>query len=131
MTQKNYKSWTLAFLIVTVAALVVTAAMLSLKKDVLAVQGAPQPKPDQADTVYYTPNPLASQGNSGGEELSGGYYITIYKGHVGAFKAGEAQPVLTAPAEVYLLPKEDLELLRRGIWAKDLKEARGILEDYE
>lgn len=128
---KKYKTYTLALLIVTAAALVVTAAMLSLKREALAVQGTPIGGPDSSGTAYYTPNPPASQGNSAESGPEEGYFITIYKGKIGAFRAGESQPVLTAPAEVYLLPREDLELLRRGIWAKNLKEARSILEDYE
>lgn len=129
MTHKKYKTYTLALLIVTAAALVVTAAMLSLKRDAAAVQASPVRAPADSDTVYYTPNPAVSQDNAETEES--GYYITIYKGRIGAFRPGEAEPVLTADTEVYLLPREDLELLRRGIWAGSLSEARSILEDYD
>ena len=47
------------------------------------------------------------------------------------FPAGENQPVLTTGIEAYLLPHEDLELLQKGIWAKNLNEAKRILEDYD
>lgn len=129
MTHKKYKTYTLALLLITIAALIVTAAMLSLKREAKAVQASPA----DSGTAYYTPNPAVSQdsrGTGAGEE-GAGYYITIYKGRVGAFRVGEAEPVLTADTEVYLLPQEDLELLRRGLWVQTLNEARALLEDYD
>lgn len=129
MTHKQYKSYTLALLIATAAALVVAAAMLSFRREAAAVQTSPVSAPAGSDTAYYTPNPAVSQDNT--ETGESGYYITIYKGRVGAFRPGEAEPVLTADTQVYLLPREDLELLRRGIWVDSLNEARRIMEDYD
>ena len=133
MSHKKYKTYTLALLLITIAALIVTAAMLSLKREAKAVQASPAGGPADSGTAYYTPNPAVSQdsrGTGAGEE-GAGYYITIYKGRVGAFRVGEAEPVLTADTEVYLLPQEDLELLRRGLWVQTLNEARALLEDYD
>ena len=132
MTHKKYKTYTLALLLITIAALIVAAVTLSLGREARAAQAGPVQGPAGSDTAYYTPNPAVSQDSrkTGGQN-GGEYYITIYKGRVGAFRVGEAEPVLTADAEVYLLPQEDLELLRRGIWAQTLREARAILEDYD
>ena len=41
MTHKKYKTYTLALLLITIAALIVTAAMLSLKREAKAVQASP------------------------------------------------------------------------------------------
>lgn len=133
MTHKKYKTYTLVLLIVTVLALVITAAMLSLKRSAVAVQGEPVDSPEKPGTAYYTPKPASSQENSETEENSSGgeYLVTIYKGGIGVFQEGKSLPVLTSHAQVYLLPEEDIKLLRRGILAKDLAEAKRILEDYD
>lgn len=133
MTHKKYKTYTLARLLITIAALIVAAVTLSLGREARAAQAGLVQGPAGSDTAYYTPNPAVSQdsrGTGAGEE-GAGYYITIYKGRVGAFRVGEAEPVLTADTEVYLLPQEDLELLRRGLWVQTLNEARALLEDYD
>ena len=41
------------------------------------------------------------------------------------------QPFLTADVDVYLLPEEDIALLRKGLTAQSLTEVKSILEDYE
>lgn len=138
---KRYKTYTLALLIVTVAALVLSAAMLSLKRTALARTpdpaapraAGPAPMFSGPDTAYYTPNPALSQENSdtSGSEESGGYLITIYKGRIGVFQDGRATPVLTGDTQVYLLPQEDIELLKKGIRAQSLSQVRKILEDYD
>ena len=38
---------------------------------------------------------------------------------------------LTADVEVYLLPQEDIALLRAGLEADTLAEVKAILEDYQ
>lgn len=152
---KNYKKYTLALLIVTVAALVVCAASFALKRDAaMAVQG----NPEQAYTSYYSPKPSASQENGNGgnssqqsvaeqsekaarsEESAASksgagakesYLITVYDGKIGVFRNGEPEPFLTADIDVYLLPGEDLKILRKGIRAESFSEVKGILEDYE
>ena len=47
------------------------------------------------------------------------------------FQPGKSVPVLTKHTEVYLLPQEDIELLRKGIRARDLSHAKEILEDFD
>lgn len=135
MTHKQYKTYTLWLLIITVTALVVTAAMLSLKRSAAAQPAAvpPAPAPEEPGTAYYTPNPAPSQENSETLENAGSpkYLVTIYQGKLGVFKEGRTSPVLTQDTPVYLLPEEDIELLRRGLPANDLNEARKILEDYD
>lgn len=134
MTHKKYKTYTLVLLIVTITALVITAAMLSLKrKTAVAVQGRPETTHQEPDMAYYTPKPASSQENSETEENlpKKGYLVTLYKGRIGVFQEGKTLPVLTADAQVYLLPQEDIELLRKGIWAESLNEAKRILEDYD
>lgn len=147
---KNYKKYTLALLIVTVAALVVCAASFALKRDAsMAVQG----NPEQTYTSYYSPKPAASQenGNLGNSSQQSqvssenhsskaetssrvekeSYLITVYDGKIGVFRNGEPEPFLTADIDVYLLPGEDLKILRKGIRAESFSEVKGILEDYE
>ncbi len=137
MTHKKYKLYTLWLLIITITALVVTAAMLSLKRSAAAAQvdTAVQGRPlsTKPDTVYYTPNPAPSQENS--ETLADAqedrYLITVYRGRIGVFQEGKTVPVLVTDTEIYLLPEEDVQLLKKGITAKTLNEAKGILEDYD
>lgn len=153
---KNYKKYTLALLIVTVAALVVCAASFALKRDAAtAVQG----NPEQTYTSYYSPKPSASQENGNGgkpSQQSGtkqgekaartqessesktestgtkeSYLVTVYNGKIGVYRNGEPEPFLTADIDVYLLPSEDLKILRKGIRAESFSEVKGILEDYE
>lgn len=147
---KNYKKYTLALLIVTVAALVVCAASFALKRDAsMAVQG----NPEQAYTSYYSPKPTASQENGIGGNSSlqsqassenhsskaetsskaekESYLITVHDGKIGVYRNGEPAPFLTADIDVYLLPSEDLKILRKGIRAESFSEVKGILEDYE
>lgn len=138
MTHKKYKLYTLTLLIITVTALVVTAAMLSLKRQAAAAGGRPAAKAlttaasagESAGSEYYTPNPASSQENPE-TAWSDGYIVTLHRGRIGVFPAGEDQPVLTADVEAYLLPHDDLALLQKGIWAGSLSEARKILEDYD
>lgn len=133
MTHKKYKTYTLVLLVITVLALVVTAVMLTLRRGAVAVQSDPVDSPEKPGTAYYTPNPASSQENSETEESSssGEYLVTIYRGGIGVFQEGKSLPVLTSHTQVYLLPEEDIQLLRRGILAKDLTEAKQILEDYD
>lgn len=130
MTQQQYKTWTLWLLIATVTALVVTAAMLSLGRGARAAQAN---APEEPGTAYYTPNPAPSQENSetAGENNGSRYLVALYRGHIGVFQEGQAAPVLTADTDVYLLPEEDIRLLKEGIPAATLGEARRILEDYD
>lgn len=135
MTHKQYKTYTLWLLIITVTALVVTAAMLSLKRSAAAQPTAvpPTSAPEEPGIAYYTPNPAPSQENS--ETLENAsqakYLVTIYQGKLGVFKEGRTSPVLIQDTSVYLLPEEDIALLKKGLPAKDLNEARKILEDYD
>lgn len=131
MTQKQYKTFTLWLLILTVAALVLTAAMLSLKRTASAARSAPVNAPEEPGIAYYTPNPASSQENpAAGENTGGPYVVRLYQGKLGVFQQGRAAPVLTGDVSVYLLPEEDVELLKKGIPAQTLSEARKIMEDY-
>jgi hypothetical protein len=136
MTQKQYKTFTLWLLILTAAALVLTAAMLSLKRTASAARSTPAYAPEEPGMAYYTPNPALSQENpkagenTGSAEEGGPYVVGLYQGKLGVFPQGGAEPVLTADVPVYLLPEEDLTLLKKGIPAQTLSEARKILEDY-
>lgn len=133
MTYRRYKALTVILLIVTVIALLLSALMLTLKRGVSAVSGEPQSPPENPATVYYTPKPASSQENSETEESSGegSFLVTIYRGGIGVFQPGKSVPVLTKHTEVYLMPEEDIELLRKGIWARDLTHAKEILEDFD
>ena len=127
---KDYKKPTMLAVILTVAALVVTVASLTLtQEDAVPTQGSVA----QNGMSYYTPKPDASQETASDplSESEGPYRITIYQGKIGVFQKGETEPCLTADVDVYLLPKEDVDLLRAGINAENLKEAKQILEDYE
>lgn len=133
MTHKKYKAYTLILLMITVFALILTAAMLSLKRGAAAVQGEPVEPPEKPGSAYYTPKSASSQENSetGETDPENGYLVTVYRGGIGVFQSGKTVPVLTSHTEVYLLPEEDIQLLRKGIWAEDLTRAKEILEDFD
>lgn len=127
---KDYKRPTVLVTIITVAALLVTLLSFSLRGGTsVPVQGTPT----QNDTTYYTPKPDASQGTqlTPSPESDGPYRIAIYQGKIGVFQMGETEPYLTADVDVYLLPEEDIALLRKGLTAENLTEVKRILEDYE
>lgn len=146
-TSQSYKKYTLILLIVTIAALVICAATFALKRDsTLAVQGTPE----QTYSSHYIPKAAASQENSDRAVSSqvipalprpspspnptpqkGSYWVTLSEGTIGVFQEGKTYPILTADIDIALLPKEDLTLLEKGIWANSLSEAKTILEDYE
>ena len=129
-SSKNYKKYTLLLLIVTVAALVVCAAAFSLKRDAVAAQG----NPEKNYTSYYNPKPSPSQERAESRESSAEteeYLITVYNGKIGVFRGGETSPFLTADTDVYLLPEEDVKILKKGIRADSFTAVKSILEDYE
>ena len=133
MTYRNYKTLTIILLIVTVIALLLAAVMLTLGRGAAEASAEPESPPENSATTYYTPNPAPSQENSETEEndTEEGFLVTIYRGGIGVFQPGKSVPVMTRHTEVYLLPEEDIKLLREGIWARDLAHAREILEDYD
>lgn len=137
----KYKKYTLVLLIVTVTALVVCCAALVFKRDARRAL--------EAYASYYSPKQDTSQENSEkpaasspapaaaptpgktAKEEDETYLVTVYKGRIGVFAAGSAEPFLTADIQVYLLPAEDRELLKKGIRVQGLKEVKAFLEDYE
>lgn len=133
MTYRSYKTLTIILLIVTVIALLLAAVMLTMGRSSSAVSGEPESPPENPATVYYTPKPSPSQENSETEEntANDGFLVTIYRGGIGVFQPGKTVPVLTKHTEVYLLPEEDIKLLREGIRARDLTHAKEILEDFD
>ena len=91
-----------------------------------------QGQPEKNLTEYYTPNAAASQENRGetpSREES--YLVTVYDGKIGVFREGEDEPFLTADTEVYLLPREDVAILEKGIRAQGFGAVKSILEDYQ
>lgn len=157
--QKSYKKWTLLVLIITVAALVVCAANLNLKRSIeTAGTAALTSRPTESFNDYYSSNEALSQGSetpagenerngsapgsvsktgkettSHSKEKPASYLVTVYEGKIGVFENGDksAPPFLTADVNVYLLPKEDLALLKKGIVAENFSAVKGILEDYQ
>lgn len=141
-TPKRYQAYTLVLLITAAAALIVCAAAFRLKRDPsLAVQG----NPEQSYLSYYSPKPSPSQEtaksqvSSSSESVSSQaastpeeeYLITIYNGKIGVFRENQADPFLTADRDVYLLPKEDVEILKKGIRVQGFTAVKSVLEDYE
>lgn len=147
LTDETYKKYTLALLIGAAAALVVCAAAFSLKRNITAVQTSAE----QNLTGYYSPNTNASQENESRqtagissefdksraqqnvdktESTDGNYLVTVYNGKIGVFEGGAPKPFVTADVDVYLLPQEDISILRKGIKAESFAEVKRILEDY-
>lgn len=138
---RKYQRYTAALLAVAAAALIVCAVSLSLKRRTsLAVQGAPE----QSYTSYYSSKPAPSQEmpemglsstedsqKAGSSQREEEYLITVHNGKIGVFREGEASPFLTADVDVYLLPKADMDILRRGIRVSSFSAVRSVLEDYE
>lgn len=135
----HYQKYTRLCVGATLVALAVAAAACSIKLERAAAQARPaqshqavQGQPEKNLTEYYTPNPGASQENSGetaSQEES--YLVTVYNGKIGVFREGEDEPFLTADTEVYLLPREDVAILEKGIRAQSFGAVKGILEDYQ
>lgn len=140
--QISYKKRTLFLLLITVAALVVCAAALSLKHNITQASGVPLTgEAVKSHIVYYSSNTAVSQENSGirqesetiiSQKSADFYLVTVYEGKIGVFENGKTSspPFLTADVNVYLLPDEDITLLRKGLRAEGLAEVRAILEDY-
>lgn len=133
MTYRRYKTLTIVLLVITVIAMLLTAVTFTLGRRTSAVSAEPNSPPENTVTTYYTPKPATSQENSETEESGAGtgFLVTIYRGGIGVFQDGRTLPVLTKHTQVYLLPEEDIKLLREGIRARDLTEAREILEDFD
>lgn len=150
--QKPYKKWTLLVLIITVAALVVCAANLNLKRSIETAGAAPlASRPTESYNDNYSSNETISQENetsvgkaptasktgsetaSRAKETPAFYLVTVYEGKIGVFENGNKSrpPFLTADVNVYLLPEEDLKLLKKGITAESFSAVKGILEDYQ
>lgn len=132
---KNYKKYTLVLLLITTGALVVCAAAFSFKRAAQAQSANTR----AVTTGYYTPKQAASQETPAPQSAqpanepatSPEFLVTIHNGKIGVFKSGESTPILLSDTEVYLLPQGDIDLLRKGIPAATLAEARSLLEDYE
>lgn len=132
---KNYKKYTLVLLLVTVGALIVCAAAFSFKR---AAKAAPAPA-ETVVTEHYTPKQAASQETPAPQkatprpspQAAPAYTVSLQDGKIAIYEKGTSAPVLISDIQAYLLPQGDLELLRSGIPAASLAEARAILEDYE
>lgn len=141
---KKEKTYTSVLLTITVAAIIVCAAAFTLKRDApVMTQGSPE----QGNTSYYSLNSLSSQENEGKAAVSREeaasksssvppekkerYLITVHDGKIGVFREGETSPFLIADTEVYLLPEEDIKILRKGIRVDSFSAVKGVLEDYE
>ncbi len=133
----RYKRYTFFLLLATAFALVVCAAAFSFKRGAAAAQ--------PTITNHYTPNRAVSQetASAPGDTPANAqeaapsptpagenYTVSVYNGKIAVFRGQEAVPFLTAETEVYLLPQEDIQLLRRGIPASSMSQVRSILEDY-
>lgn len=141
-TKTIYKKRTLFLLIITVAALVVCAASLSLKQNLTSVSGTPLSSGfAESHIVYYSSNAEVSQENSEGKTASEEniskkdtdfYLITVYEGKIGVFENGKrsSPPFLIADVNVYLLPDEDITLLKKGLRVQTLSQVKALLEDY-
>lgn len=126
---ENYKKYTFVLLLVTVAALIVCTAAFSFKRFALARAE----KPQASIIEYYTPKQVASQESAAPQAAAPAesYRVAIYNGKIAVFKAGASEPLLITGAEAYLLPQEDIDLLREGIPAGTMAQARAILEDFD
>lgn len=127
---RDYKKATIITVVLTVAALAVTVFSLALRPEsAVPTQGTPA----ESISSYYTPKPTSSQETTASPIPSsdGPYRVALYDGKIGVFRPGESTPYLTADVSVYLLPEEDIALLRKGITAQNLTEVKRILEDYD
>lgn len=130
MNDNKYRKINLMLMIFTMVALVVSAASFSLKKEIaVATQGEPVKSIiNDYNLIHNSSQEMPSSSYSVSEES---YLITVYDGKIGVFLNGDTKPFLTADVEVYLLPQEDQEILRKGIRAQSITAVKGVLEDYE
>lgn len=142
-SSRTYKKYTMLLLIVAVTALVICTAAFALKRDtVLPADAAIQPR-ESSEQVYnshYSPKPAASQenGNTGisstpakTDTKESEYLVSVSDGKIAVFRKGGLTPVLLTEIDIAQLPEEDISLLKQGIAAHTLSEAKTILEDYE
>ena len=128
---RDYKKLTVLVVCVTAAALL-TAVLGALHKE----RGRPSPsrQAPRRMVCVIIPQTLRSSQESQSSlalEDEGPYQVRVYSGKIGVFRGSETKPFLTADVEVYLLPEEDIALLRKGFTVQTLAEARAILEDYQ
>ena len=138
---------------VTVAALIVCAASLNLKRTIVSAGAPLASRPTQSLNDYYSSKEAVSQeseterntaapvrtgqarseASSRSGEQPDFYLVTVYEGKIGVFENGDKNraPFLTADVNVYLLPQEDLALLRQGIIAENFAAVKRVLEDYQ
>lgn len=145
--RKDYRKRTFLLAAITAAAVLVCAVSFVLKRE---ASTAVQSTAKQTYIGYYTAKPSSSQETvkmeassspvSDGSPSSGGtsspagderYLITVHEGKIGVFRLGETSPFLISDIDVYLLPEEDLSLLRKGIRVTGFGAVKGVLEDYE
>ena len=127
----DYKRNTLTVLIITVIAFVIFVAANTMKASVKAA--TIQEHIPQNYTNNYIADSALSQESEDiiVNEDKERYLITVHNGYIAVFKNDEKEPVLLADIEVYLLPEDDIKILREGIYVSDIIEAKQVLEDYE
>ena len=80
----------------------------------------------------YTPFEESSQENHTLQtEKTKIYTVKEYKGIIGVFEDAEAQPCMTEPTQVKLLPPEDKKLISEGVTFNTYKELINFLQNYE
>ena len=131
--QKKYRNATALCALATAAALLVAGAAQSLKREAVQAQGQPVSTKNSFSS-YYTPKASASQEIPGASlpvtQEEERYRVTLYEGKIGVFRGGEDEPFLIADVSAYLLPEEDVEILRRGIEVDSFTGVKQVLEDY-
>ena len=86
-------------------------------------------------SIYYIPNPTASQGNESEDYVNSriikNYTIRLYEGTIAIFEGDNPTPLYTVDTPVHPLPETDRLLLENGIHTETLAEAYRLIEDYE
>lgn len=132
--RQKYGAWAAIFLLF---AALCTLSVFSARD---ARETAADPAKAESDSsVYYSPNPAASQGTDrestansvNFKENEVFFTVRAYNGSVAVFKNGDNMPVYCIKTPLSSLTEEDRRLLARGIRAETLSEAYKLIEDYE
>ena len=67
---------------------------------------------------------------SDNKKASTDYFLSVYEKKVAAFETGKDVPFYISDVYINTLPAADIELLEKGIYVKDKKALKRLIEDY-
>lgn len=59
-----------------------------------------------------------------------GFLVGTYNGRIAVWEGDDPEPFRVYPCPVYLLPKKERDMLKRGIRISDMEDVRYFLENF-